>query len=47
MECPLCYDTGTPDDFYYLLTCKHCACRGCLESYLLIEITESRTDIGG
>lgn len=26
--------------------CKHIACRDCLESYLIIEITESRTDIG-
>ena len=33
------------DDMYTMLTCRHSACRICLESYLTIEITESRTDI--
>lgn len=33
------------DDMYSLLTCKHSACRMCLETFLTIEITESRTDI--
>lgn len=34
-----------PEFLYTLLSCKHTACRVCLESYLTIEITESRTDI--
>lgn len=45
-ECQLCYNNGSPEDFYTLSICKHVACRDCLESYLIIEITESRTDIG-
>ncbi|XP_062562393.1 E3 ubiquitin-protein ligase RNF19B-like [Armigeres subalbatus] len=45
-ECPLCYDNlSGGDEFYSLLNCKHYACRGCLENYLMIEISESRTDI--
>ncbi|XP_058061380.1 E3 ubiquitin-protein ligase RNF19B-like isoform X2 [Anopheles bellator] len=46
-ECPLCYDTTVPsgEEFYSLLNCKHYACRACLENYLMIEISESRTDI--
>lgn len=45
-ECQLCYmKYDLPDDMYTMLTCKHTACRICLESYLTIEITESRTDI--
>lgn len=45
-ECPLCYDNlPAGDEFYSLLNCKHYACRGCLENYLMIEISESRTDI--
>uniref|UniRef100_U5EF97 RBR-type E3 ubiquitin transferase n=1 Tax=Corethrella appendiculata TaxID=1370023 RepID=U5EF97_9DIPT len=44
-ECPLCYVKEQTEDFYSLLTCKHVACRSCLESYLFIEISESRTDI--
>lgn len=28
-----------------MLNCKHYACRTCLESYLTIEIFESRTEI--
>lgn len=34
------------DAMYTMLSCRHTACRMCLESYLTIEITESRTDIG-
>lgn len=45
-ECLLCYNHTSRDDFYSLLTCNHTTCRGCLENYLIIEITESRTDIG-
>lgn len=45
-ECQLCYNNGSAEDFYTLSICKHVACRDCLESYLIIEITESRTDIG-
>lgn len=45
-ECPLCYDNlPAGDEFFALLNCKHYACRGCLENYLMIEISESRTDI--
>ncbi|EDS29458.1 blood meal-induced protein [Culex quinquefasciatus] len=45
-ECPLCYDTvPVGQEFYALLNCKHYACRSCLENYLRIEISESRTDI--
>lgn len=44
-ECPLCYDTLPAGDEYALLNCKHYACRCCLENYLMIEISESRTDI--
>lgn len=45
-ECQLCYMRyDQPDDMYSLLQCRHSACRICLESYLTIEITESRTDI--
>lgn len=45
-ECPLCYDTlPAGQEFYALLNCKHNACRCCLENYLMIEISESRTDI--
>lgn len=45
-ECPLCYHNVTLEDFYTLLACNHVACRNCLERYLVIEILESRTDIG-
>lgn len=46
-ECQLCYmKYEQPDDMYTMSNCKHTACRNCLESYLTIEITESRTDIG-
>lgn len=44
-ECPLCYGTETAQGFFILLNCKHYACRNCLESYLTIEIFESRTEI--
>ncbi|CRL05268.1 CLUMA_CG018058, isoform A [Clunio marinus] len=45
-ECQLCYmKYDQSDDMYTMLNCKHTACRICLESYLTIEITESRTDI--
>lgn len=44
-ECPLCYAPDTPQGFYTMSNCKHYACRICLESYLHIEIFESRTDI--
>lgn len=45
-ECPICYNTTTPEDLYSLSICKHAACKKCLESYLKTEINESRTDIG-
>lgn len=44
-ECPLCYCPETSQGFYTMLNCKHYACRTCLESYLTIEIFESRTEI--
>lgn len=44
-ECPLCYSPETAQGFYTMLNCKHYACRSCLESYLTIEIFESRTEI--
>lgn len=47
LECQLCYmKYEQPDEMYTMLNCQHIACRVCLESYLTIEITESRTDIG-
>lgn len=46
-ECQLCYTNyDRPDEMYTIFNCKHVACRNCLERYLEIEITESRTDIG-
>lgn len=46
-ECQLCYvKYDLPEDLYAMANCRHQACRICLESYLTIEITESRTDIG-
>jgi hypothetical protein len=46
-ECQLCYmKYEQPDEMYTMFNCQHIACRVCLESYLTIEITESRTDIG-
>lgn len=44
-ECPLCYCSETSQGFFTMLNCKHFACRSCLESYLTIEIFESRTEI--
>lgn len=44
-ECPLCYGNETARGFFTMLNCKHFACRNCLESYLTIEIFESRTEI--
>ncbi|XP_055325034.1 E3 ubiquitin-protein ligase RNF19B-like [Sitodiplosis mosellana] len=44
-ECPLCYSPEPSQGFYTMLNCKHYACRSCLESYLTIEIFESRTEI--
>lgn len=44
-ECPLCYGNETAQGFFAMLNCKHFACRNCLESYLTIEIFESRTEI--
>lgn len=44
-ECPLCYGPESSQGFYMMLNCKHHACRSCLESYLTIEIFESRTEI--
>lgn len=47
LECQLCYmKYDESDEMYTMLNCNHSACRVCLESYLTIEITESRTDIG-
>ncbi|XP_031619580.1 E3 ubiquitin-protein ligase RNF19B-like [Contarinia nasturtii] len=44
-ECPLCYSPEPSQGFYTMLNCKHYACCSCLESYLTIEIFESRTEI--
>lgn len=44
-ECPLCYGNESAQGFFTMLNCKHYACRNCLESYLTIEIFESRTEI--
>lgn len=44
-ECPLCYNNDADQGYYTLLNCRHIACRNCMESYLTIEIFESRTEI--
>lgn len=46
LDCPVCYNKCAAADFYLLLICNHFACRVCLVRYLMIEILESRTDIG-
>jgi len=45
MECILCCHHRSGDDIVGLILCNHFACQECLESYLVIEITESRIDI--
>lgn len=44
-ECCLCCHQRTAQDIRGLILCNHFACQECLESYLVIEITESRIDI--
>lgn len=44
-ECPLCLNTRPPEDFPDIMTCHHRSCITCLQTYLQIEITESRINI--
>lgn len=44
-ECPLCLNSRPPEDFPDIMTCHHRSCLTCLQTYLQIEITESRINI--
>lgn len=44
-ECPLCLIERPVEDFPEIMTCHHRSCSTCLQTYLKIEITESRINI--
>lgn len=44
-ECPLCLSDRPLEDFPEIMTCHHRSCLLCLQTYLKIEITESRINI--
>ncbi|XP_063407641.1 E3 ubiquitin-protein ligase RNF19A-like isoform X1 [Mytilus trossulus] len=44
-ECPLCLNTHPSEEFPDIMTCHHRSCITCLQTYLQIEITESRINI--
>jgi E3 ubiquitin-protein ligase RNF19A len=44
-ECPLCLIERPVEDFPDIMTCHHRSCSTCLQTYLKIEITESRINI--
>ena len=44
-ECPLCLTDRALEDFPEIMTCHHRSCISCLQTYLKIEITESRINI--
>lgn len=44
-ECPLCLTERAIEDFPPIMTCHHRSCTVCLQTYLKIEITESRVNI--
>ncbi|XP_033727041.1 E3 ubiquitin-protein ligase RNF19A-like isoform X1 [Pecten maximus] len=44
-ECPLCLTERQVEDFPEIMTCHHRSCITCLQTYLKIEITESRINI--
>ncbi|KAK3087215.1 hypothetical protein FSP39_003182 [Pinctada imbricata] len=44
-ECPLCLTERPNEDFPDIMTCHHRSCISCLQTYLKIEITESRVNI--
>lgn len=44
-ECPLCLIDRPVEDFPEIMTCHHRSCSTCLQTYLKIEITESRINI--
>ncbi|XP_039263072.2 E3 ubiquitin-protein ligase RNF19A-like [Styela clava] len=45
IECPLCLNLQSVDNFPRLMTCPHRSCIDCLRQYLMIEITESRVNV--
>ncbi|NXH14338.1 RN19A ligase, partial [Bucco capensis] len=44
-ECPLCLLAQPPEAFPSLASCEHRSCRGCLEQYLRLAVSESRVPL--
>uniref|UniRef100_A0A8C3QAM0 RBR-type E3 ubiquitin transferase n=1 Tax=Geospiza parvula TaxID=87175 RepID=A0A8C3QAM0_GEOPR len=44
-ECPLCLLPQPPEAFPALGCCSHRSCRGCLQQYLRLAVTESRVPV--
>lgn len=44
-ECPLCLLPQPPEAFPRLGCCSHRSCRGCLQQYLRLAVTESRVPV--